>query len=96
MIADILMALVVSLVFQLFGAIGKTMKYIMMLTGCVTLIVVYFVRGLTFSFIGSMDLAVWILFVAAFNIIFSLLEQYFVRICKEMKKNGVCIDEVMD
>ena len=96
MVADILMAFVVALSFELFCSIGKMMKSIMVLVCCITMIATYFIRGLSLNFIGSMDLSVWMLFVIAFMTIFSILEQWFVRIFKEMKKDGVCLDEIVD
>ena len=85
MIADILMALVCSLMFQFFGLIGKTMKQVLIAVCCTTLIIAYFYNGNTFNFIGTMDFATWVLFVAVFNnIMFTLLEQWFVRIFKDL------------
>ena len=86
MIADILMALVCSLMFQLFGLIEGTIKSIMSLLCYITLIVVYLCNNNVFNFIGTMDFAVWLLVIAMFNTIFDLLERGFKRLINESEK----------
>ena len=86
MVADILMALIVSLCLELFSSMGKIMKHILIAVCCVTLIITYFCTGNTINFIGTMDFSVWILFVVVFNLILGLLEKQFVRFFKNKEK----------
>ena len=91
MIADISMALVVSLSFQLFSVLGKTIKHVIIALGCITVIVTYFCTGNTLNFIGTMDFGIWVLFVIVFSTILSLIEQRLVRFFKDKEqKSKIC------
>ena len=88
MFADILMALVVSLSFQLFGVLGKSIKHVIIALGCITVIVTYFCTGNTINFIGTMDFGIWVLFVIVFSIMLNLLEQRLVRLSRNKKQKS--------
>lgn len=91
MVADILMALTISLCLELFGSMGKTMKHILITVCCVTLIVAYFCAGNTINFLGTMDFGVWVLFVIVFSTILSFLERRLVRLLKNKEQqNKIC------
>lgn len=88
MVADILVAFVFSLMIELFGSMGKTMKRILIAVCCVTMIVAYFCAGNTINFIGTMDFGIWVLFVVVFNIMLNLLEQWLVRYFDNKKQQS--------
>jgi hypothetical protein len=79
MLADILIALVFALIIEMFGALGKTMKHILIVVCCATLIIVYFCSGKAINFVGTMDFSIWVLFVVIFYTILGLLEQLYMR-----------------
>lgn len=69
MIADILMAFVIALFLEMFSLISKHFKQIVILVCCFTLVFVYFVSGCQVDFVGTIDLAIWIMFVIMFDIV---------------------------
>lgn len=73
MCADIIVAFAVALLFNMFGQIGKIFKELLVFVACATLVVVYFING-SLTFISSMDLSVWIMFVIMFDIAVQSLE----------------------
>ena len=83
MVADILMALTISLCLELFGSMGKTMKRIFIAVCCLTVIVAYFCTGNTINFLGTMDFGIWVLFVIVFSTILSFIEQRLIRFFKD-------------
>ena len=82
MFADILVALTIALCFELFGCMGKTMKHILYVVSCLTLIVAYFCNGTTINFLGTMDFGIWVLFVIVFSTILSFVERRLMRFLK--------------
>ena len=74
MIADIIMAFVIALIIRMVSLISKYLKYIVVITMCITLITIYLNYGCTVGFIGEMDLAIWIVFIILFDIALDLLE----------------------
>lgn len=73
MLIDIAMALVFALVFECFALLNKGLKQLIILTACVTVILVYFISGYKFNFVGEMDFGVWVIFVTFFNKIVQLI-----------------------
>jgi hypothetical protein len=69
MIADILMAFVIALFLEMFSLINKYVKQIAILVCCFALVFVYFVGGCQVDFVGTIDLAIWIMFVIMFDIV---------------------------
>lgn len=73
MYTDILMAFVIALIINMFSIVGKYFKSLVTLTGCITLIYIYFSSGSSINFIGQMDLSIWLIFIIIFDIIISFI-----------------------
>lgn len=73
MIADILMAFVIALFLERFSLINKYFKQIAILVCCFILVFIYFVNGCQIDFVGTIDLAIWIMFVIMFDIMLMLI-----------------------
>jgi hypothetical protein len=73
MCADIIVAFAVALLFNMFGQMGRIFKKLLVFVACATLVVVYFING-PLTFIGSIDLSVWIMVVIMFDIAVQSLE----------------------
>lgn len=69
MIADILMALVVAVLFEMMSLISKHFKTITIFVSCAVIEFVYFIGRCPIEFIGEIDLAIWILLVITFNVL---------------------------
>ena len=73
MSVDISMAFIIALMIRMFALTNKYLKYMVVLTMCVTLTSIYFNNENTIGFIGEMDLAIWIVFVVIFDTLLDLL-----------------------
>ena len=67
MFVDIMMALVIALFLEYVALTSKAFKQIIILTGCIFIIVIYFIDGCNLDFIGKMNFGVWLVFVILFN-----------------------------
>jgi hypothetical protein len=82
MFADICVAFVVAILFNMFGQMGKLFKKLLVFVACVTLVVAYFIEG-SLRFIGSMDLSIWIMFVIIFDYLVQGFEYWLRKKIKE-------------
>lgn len=89
MIADIMIAFVIALIIRMFSLTSKYLKYIVVITMCITLITIYLNHGCTIGFIGEMDLAIWIVFIIIFDIALDLLEIGITYVLKRNKNNHI-------
>ena len=94
MVADILMAFVVALLLEMFGLINKSFKPATIIGCCISLIAVYFLDESSLNFIGEMNFAIWILFVALFDAILTLLEHGIAYILNEIKNDEKCVNNM--
>lgn len=82
MFADICAAFGVAILLNMFGQMGKLFKALMVAAACATLIVVYFING-PLTFIGSMDLSIWIVFTIIFDYVVQGFEYWLRKKAKE-------------
>jgi len=68
MITDILMAFVIALLLEMLS-FNKYIKPIAISMCCLTIIFIYFINGCQLDFAGTIDLAIWIIFVIMFDIV---------------------------
>ena len=76
MIKDIIIAFLIAGLIN-FGD-NKYLKKIMIFIGCLTSIIVYFVNGCKINFIGTIDLAIWIMFIIIFDIALTFMKKIIV------------------
>lgn len=71
MFIDIMMALLFALLIEWISLNSKAFKQIVILTICVSIIIIYFASGCQIDFIvdfiGRLDFGVWVIFVILFN-----------------------------
>jgi hypothetical protein len=82
MFADICVAFAVAILLNMFGQMGKLFKSLVVFAACVTLIVVHFING-PLTFIGSMDLSIWLMFTIVFDYIVQGFEYWLRKKAKE-------------
>lgn len=87
MFADILVALAVALMINMFAQMGKLFKQLLVFVACCTLLVVYFIQG-TPRFLGELDFSAWLLFLIIFDILISRLEQLLIKYAKSHSIKG--------
>lgn len=69
MLIDFLMAIAVTILFNLYGLISYKFKNLMIFTSSFTVILFYFFNDFEVSFIGQTDFAIWILYIICLDII---------------------------
>ena len=67
MLTDIAIALLVALLLETIGILSEYLKSFLIIVACLCWLTIYLINGYSISFIGKMDLSMWIACVAIFD-----------------------------